>query len=48
MAEYEYSALLYLTEIGADFTGGSLIFHDAEKDCHVAPRPGIFINIVFY
>jgi len=38
--EYEYSALLYLTEIGVDFDGGSLVFHDAEKDCHVSPSPG--------
>ena len=34
VAEYEYSALLYLTKHGpdgeADFNGGRLVFHDPQ------------------
>mmetsp|Transcript_27238 Transcript_27238/g.57271 ORF Transcript_27238/g.57271 Transcript_27238/m.57271 type:complete len:541 (-) Transcript_27238:404-2026(-) len=46
VAEYDYSALLYLTKHGADgdFEGGVLTFHDAAEDCEVLPEPGLLVS----
>ncbi|KAL1526208.1 hypothetical protein AB1Y20_014934 [Prymnesium parvum] len=48
VAEYEYSALLYLVghEGGGErgsFGGGRLLFHDEDADRVVLPRPGLLV-----
>jgi hypothetical protein len=37
---YDYSALLYLTDHGADFEGGRLVVYDPDADRVVLPRAG--------
>ena len=39
-ADYDVSAVLYLTSQDVDFRGGSFAFHDADHDVAVAPRQG--------
>uniref|UniRef100_A0A7S2MG55 Fe2OG dioxygenase domain-containing protein n=1 Tax=Haptolina brevifila TaxID=156173 RepID=A0A7S2MG55_9EUKA len=48
VAEYEYSALLYLAkhgpdEQGGDFEGGRLVFHDPDADRVILPEPGVLV-----
>ena len=43
VADYDYSALLYLTRHGDHFEGGRLIFHDGDADRRVEPTPGLLV-----